>query len=525
MNKRLQVWMPLLFSIAVIAGMLIGYRLRDTQPGKSFFSLERPRPVQEVLNLISNKYVDEVKANALGDSAIIAILSRLDPHSVFIPAQDLQSVNDDIAGKFFGIGIEFNVFSDTLNVLNVVPEGPSFTAGVKIGDKVISVDDSVIAGRKVTTETIRNLLRGDLGTKVNLKIFRDGKMVPITIVRGIIPVSSVDASYIIKDSTGYIRLNKFSQVTYREFMQSLEALQKKGLNKLILDLRGNGGGVLDEATAIADEFLSGDKLITYTEGQHFPKKEYRCKREGLFETGELVVLADEGTASASEILMGALQDWDRATIIGRRSFGKGLVQEQYDLSDGSALRLTIARYYTPLGRSIQRSYVKGQKAYYEEIGNRFHDGEVTNADSVKNDTTKVFTTRGGKKLYAAGGITPDIFVPIDTAFYTSNISRIFYKGTIGDFAYKFYLKNQSKLLSYKAPSDYIRDFNFSDQDWSEFRAAAEKDNIYLTNLSGKEKTDLITRIKASIARQRWRNEGFYEMMNTQDDAIKKALQS
>ena len=327
MNKKLQIWLPLLFSVAIIAGMAMGYKMRDNLPGKKFFFVDKRRPLQEIMDLLENKYVDTVKIAALSDTAISAILSKLDPHSVFIPAEDLQGVNDDIAGKFFGIGIEFNIFNDTINVINIVPDGPSFKAGIKVGDKFIKVDTTVVAGTKISNEKIRKLLRGDLDTKVLLTIMRDGKLKPFTVSRGIIPVSSVDASYIITNGIGYIRLNKFSQVTYREFMKALEGLQKQGLQKLILDLRGNGGGVLDEATAIADEFLEGDKLITYTEGTHFAKKEYRCKRPGLFEKGALVVLVDEGSASASEILVGALQDWDRATIVGRRSFGKGLVQE------------------------------------------------------------------------------------------------------------------------------------------------------------------------------------------------------
>ncbi|MEJ7588137.1 MAG: S41 family peptidase, partial [Ferruginibacter sp.] len=288
--------------------------------------------------------------------------------------------------------------------------------------------------------------------------------------------------------------------------------------------RGNGGGVLDEATAIADEFLDGDKLITYTEGKHIPKREYRCQREGLFEKGELVLLTDEGTASASEVLMGALQDWDRATIIGRRSFGKGLVQEQYDLSDGSALRLTVARYYTPIGRSIQRSYVNGEKAYYEEITKRFHDGEVTSADSVKNDTTKIFTTKNGKKVFGGGGITPDIFVSIDTAAFNVAITKIYIKGTIGNFAYHHYLQNIAQFKSYKSPEDFGQNFSFTDENWSQFVATAARDSISLTNLNDKDKKDLVTRIKSSLARQRWRNEGFYEIMNREDPAVKKAIE-
>ncbi|MEP7109088.1 MAG: S41 family peptidase [Ferruginibacter sp.] len=524
MNKKIQIWLPFLISIAVIAGMLIGYRLRDTQPGKRFFSFDKPRPLQEVMNLIQNKYVDDVKIGALSDSAIIAVLHKLDPHSVFIPADDLQSVNEDIAGNFFGIGIEFNIFEDTLHVLNVIPDGPSFKAGIKIGDKFITVNDSVIAGKKITAEQVRKLLRGDLGTRAVVTILRRGKMQTCTILRGIIPVSSVDASYIIENGIGFIRLNKFSQVTYREFMQALEGLQKQGLKKLILDLRGNGGGVLDEATAIADEFLDGDKLITYTEGKHIRKKEYRCQREGLFEKGELVILADEGSASASEVLMGALQDWDRAIIIGRRSFGKGLVQEQYDLSDGSALRLTVARYYTPIGRSIQRSYTNGERAYYDEISNRFHDGEVTSADSVKNDTSKIFSTKNGKKVYGGGGITPDFFIPMDTASYNITMAKIYIKGTIGDFAYHFYLQELPQLSKYKTPADFSKNFPFTDENWKQFMTTSAKDSIILTNLNEKDKKDLVTRIKSSIARQIWRNEGFYEMINKEDTTVKKAIE-
>lgn len=524
MNKKIQIWLPLLISIAVIVGMLVGYRLRDTQPGKRFFSFDKPRPFQEVMNLIQNKYVDDVNMKSLSDSAIIAVLHKLDPHTIFIPSEELQSVNEDIAGNFFGVGIEFNIFDDTLHVLNVIPDGPSSKAGIRIGDKFLKVNDSLIAGKKITADRIRKLLRGDLGTKALVSVLRKDKVQSFTIVRGIIPVSSIDASYIIENGIGYIKLNKFSQVTYREFMQALEGLQKHGLKKLILDLRGNGGGVLDEATAIADEFLDGDKLITYTEGKHIAKKEYRCQREGLFEKGELVILADEGSASASEVLMGALQDWDRATIIGRRSFGKGLVQEQYELSDGSALRLTVARYYSPIGRSIQRSYTNGEKAYYDEINNRFRDGEVMSADSIKYDTTKTFSTKSGKKVYGGGGITPDIYMPLDTTYYNPALTKIYIKGTIADFAYHYYLQNQALLSGYKNPAEFSKNFALNEDGWRQFLSIAAKDSIVLTTLKEKDKKDLVTRIKSSIARQMWRNEGFYEMMNKEDTTVKKAIE-
>jgi carboxyl-terminal processing protease len=525
MNKKLQVWLPLLFSVTMIVGMMIGYRMRDTMPGRNFFSMDKSYPLQEVLNLIRNKYVDQVKINDLTDTAVSAILSKLDPHSVFISAEEVEGVNEDIAGNFFGIGVEFDVLEDTINVLNVVPDGPSFKAGIQTGDKFIKVNDTVIAGRKLSTESIKKLLRGGGGSKVVVEILRGVEHKSFTITRGIIPVSSVDAAYIMTNDIGYIRLNKFSQVTYREFMQKLEDLQKQGLKKLILDLRGNGGGVLDQATEVADEFLDGDKLITYTEGSHFPKKEYRCKRQGLFETGQLVVLSDEGTASASEILIGALQDWNRATIIGRRTFGKGLVQEQYDLSDGSALRLTVARYFTPVGRSIQRPYTNGGKAYYDEITMRFHDGEMVNADSLKNDTTKVFKTQNGKIVYGGGGITPDIFVAFDTSSSAAvSMSKLYYKGSIGEFAYKYYLKNQASLKGYKTAADFAGNFNLPEEDWAFFKQQVKKDSINLENISQKEKNELTTRVKSSIARQLWRNQGYYQSINTQDDVIKKAME-
>ncbi len=523
-NKKIQVWLPLLFSITMIIGMFLGYKMRDNMPGKSFFFTEKRRPMQEIMDLIKNRYVDDVKIDSLADTAIQAMLNKLDPHSVFIPAEELQQVNEDLAGKFFGIGIEFNIFDDTLNVINVLKDGPGYKAGLLTGDKFIKVGDSLIAGTRTDADVFRKLLRGNRGTKVTITYLRNHEQKQATITRDAIPLSSVDASYMMGNGIGYIRLNKFSSQTYREFMESLETLKKAGLQKLILDLRGNGGGILDEAAEIADEFLDGDKLITYTEGKHVDKKEYRCRRVGQFETGPLIVLADEGTASASEILIGALQDWDRATIVGRRSFGKGLVQEQFELSDKSALRLTIARYYTPIGRSIQRPYTNGEKAYYDEISNRYHDGETQSADSVKNDISKIYRTKAGKIVYGKGGITPDYFIALDTSGFSKSSAMIFTRGTIGNFAYNFYLQNLPQLKTYKTPADYIKGFSFSEDGWKHFVLAAAKDSIDISIVSAKEKKDLINRIRSSIARQLWRNEGFYEVMNTTDETVKKSLE-
>ena len=516
--------MPLLFSVTMIVGMFFGYKMRDGMPGKSFFFAEKRRPVQEIMDLIKNRYVDDVEIEKLADTAIQAMLSKLDPHSVFIPADELQAVNEDLAGKFFGIGIEFNIFNDTLNVISVLKDGPAYKAGLVTGDKFMKIDDSLVAGNKTDADDYRKMLRGERGTEVTITYLRNSQKKQAVITRDAIPLISVDASYMMTKEIGYIRLNKFSSVTYREFMEALQPLKKAGLQKLILDLRGNGGGVLDQATEIADEFLEGDKLITYTEGKHVDKKEYRCRRAGQFEKGTLVVLADEGTASASEILIGALQDWDRATIIGRRTFGKGLVQEQFDLSDKSALRLTVARYYTPLGRSIQRSYSNGGKAYYDEITNRYHDTAAVFFDSVKNNSGKVYKTKGGKIVYAKGGIAPDHFIALDTSGFNKNSAIMYTKSTISGFAYNFYLQNQVLLRSFKTPNDFIKGFTLSEEDWKRFTEAAARDSVYINTASAKERSSLTNQIKSSIARQVWRTEGYFEVMNTSDEAIKKALE-
>lgn len=522
-KKKIQVWLPLLFSITMILGMYLGYKMRDNMPGKSFFFTEKRRPVQEIMDLIKNRYVDDVQMDVLADTAIQAMLGKLDPHSVFIPAEELQQVNEDLAGKFFGIGIEFNIFDDTLNVINVLKDGPGFKAGLLTGDKFIVVNDSAVAGNKTNADAFRKLLRGDRGTKVSITLLRNSLKKQITITRDAIPLSSVDASYMITKEIGFIRLNKFSSVTYREFMEALEALSKAGMKKLVLDLRGNGGGILDEAVEIADEFLDGDKLITYTEGVHMEKKEYRCRRNGQFEKGQLIVLIDEGTASASEVLIGALQDWDRATIIGRRSFGKGLVQEQFDLSDKSALRLTVARYFTPVGRSIQRPYLNGTKAYYQEVGDR-NNNTILNSNLVKEDTGKIFKTRAGKIIHEKGGITPDYTIAMDTVGFNTDVVLIYAKGTISNFAYNFYLKNQGRLKAFKTPGDFIKSFNFSETDWLSFVEFAKKDSVNISTATIKEKTDIINQIKPGIARQLWRNEGFFEVYNTEDAVMKKALE-
>ncbi|MEO6452588.1 MAG: S41 family peptidase [Ginsengibacter sp.] len=523
-NKKLQIWLPLLFSIVMIAGMFIGYRIKENMPGRGFFYIEKRKPVNEVINLIETKYVDNVPVDSLTDKAIESILNQLDPHSVFLPASELQETKEDLAGEFYGIGIEYKLLDDTINILNVLKNGPSDKAGLQVGDKILQAGDSIIAGVHIGTERIKKFLRGTGGSKVEITILRNNQVKTVAIKRGMIPLHSLDAAYMITNETAYIRLNKFSETTYKEFMEATEKLKKAGMQNMILDLRDNGGGILTEATDIADEFLSDDKLITYTEGQHSQKREYRSKREGIFEKGKLVVLANDGSASASEVLIGALQDWDRATIIGRRTFGKGLVQEQYELSDGSGVRLTVARYYTPLGRSIQKSYAGGAQAYKDELSNRSHHGEEMFADSIKHINGIPYKTKSGKTVYSGGGITPDVFVAIDTLKYNAEINKALIKGTINDFVYKNYLANKNKFALYKSPRDFEKNYTIDTATWNNLNNYAIKDSVNLKSLGPKEKTTLTKQFKILTARQIWRNEGLFEVSNTEDTIVKKALE-
>lgn len=519
-KRKFSTWLPLLISLSMVAGMFVGFKLRDGMPGKSFFHTERRKPVNELLQLIEDKYVDPVQGYALADTAIHALLNSLDPHSVYIPAELLQEVNDDIRGSFSGIGVEFNVFSDTMHVIQVIPGGPADRAGLLRGDKVVKADGIMLAGKKYPSDSIRKYLRGEAGSDVTLTVIRNQKSIDKTIRRGQIPMSSVDAAFMINPKTGFIRLNRFSSQTYREFMLSLDSLVKAGMQSLVLDLRENGGGVLDEAVEIADEFLEGDKLITYTEGRKFPRKEYRCRRNGLFEKGKLVVLADENTASASEVLLGALQDWDRATIIGRRTFGKGLVQEQYNLSDKSAVRLTIARYYTPTGRSIQRPYENGRQAYYEN-----HAQRPQMADSAAAaDTGKVFQTRSGKKIYAGGGISPDIWIPSDSLNLGDQVLKAVSRGLINDAAYFWLIQHPGMDKKYASAKDFAADGTENASLRAGFIAMASTDSIPISSLTEKETGFLDQRLKAAVTRLIWRNEGYFEVLALDDTAILKAFE-
>lgn len=524
-NKKLQVWLPLLFSVIMILGMLFGYKLGNQGSNKKgFFSSRDNNSLQEVLDLIRLKYVDSVNLDSLKGRALQEMMSELDPHSVYFPPVELKEANEDLAGNFEGIGVEFNIYNDTVNVVYVIPGGPSDKADLKIGDRITRVGDSILTNRGYDIEEIKALIRGKRGSTAVLTILRGAKPMSVTVTRGTIPVPSVDAAYMIDPVTGYIKLTKFTEKSYEEFMQALEMLKKAGMRSLVYDLRGNGGGFMNEAVDMADEFLSGDKMIVFTQGVNSKKREYRCKRPGLFEKGKLVILVDELSASASEVLAGALQDWCRATIVGRRTFGKGLVQEQYELSDGSAIRLTVARYYTPIGRSIQRSYEEGKQEYMDALWRRFANGEVYSADSIKkHNGGKIFRTSCNDTVYGGDGITPDIFAPFDTSSSLVNTNSVLESSRFSQFVYNYYLSNSTEIGKYRDASDFISRFKM-ERMWNEFVSFVKKDSINISSISPGTRELLQTRLKALLARYRWRNSGFFQVINSGDSELTKALE-
>jgi len=522
-KKKLQVWLPLIFSVVMITGMVFGFKLHQETGGNSFFARNKKNSFQETLDLIRNKYVDKVGIDSLQDDAINELMDHLDPHSVYYPANDVASANEELEGNFEGIGIEFNRFNDTVHVLYVVPNSPSDKAGLKIGDKIIKVNDSLIASRAFSNDEIKKMIKGSEGSKVKLTVLRDNTTQFYEVVRGKIPLPSLDAAYMIDTTTGYIKLNKFAETTYKEFMRAMEDLQKSGMQKLILDLRDNPGGFVKQATDIADEFLDGSKLIVYTQGANVTKEEYRAGKQGVFETGKLVVLVNEFTASASEIVTGALQDWDRATIVGRRTYGKGLVQQQYGLSDGSAVRLTIARYYTPSGRSIQRPYDKGRKIYEDDIFERFKHGELYTADSIQySKDQKTYKTKAGKTVHGGGGIVPDVFVGLDTNKVIRSVSLLYLDGRFNNFVYRYYTDHTNQFDQYKTPQDFASRYQGTSDVWNQLVDYALKDSINLRNVSEKDKTLIQNQIKAYLARLKWRTQGYYQVSNSFDPAIVKA---
>jgi len=483
-----------------------------------------------LLRLIDSYYVDTTNVNNLTEKAIVEVLRSLDPHSVYISKEEVEKTNEPLNGNFEGVGISFNVFRDTLLVVQTVPGGPSEKVGLRAGDRIVQVDSKKIAGIGLKNPDVYDLLRGKKGTKVEMKVRRKGEpdLLDFTVIRDKIPINSLDASYMLNDDTGYIKLNKFAATTTSEFNEAIEALKASSkLNNLILDLRGNGGGFLSAAVELADQFLPAFKLVVYTEGIHSGKKEYNSTAQGELEQGRLVVLIDEGSASASEIVAGAIQDWDRGVLIGRRSFGKGLVQQPLPLTDGSIVRLTTAHYYTPSGRCIQKPYTDGVDAYQKDYVNRIESGELFSKDSIKQNKDEKFETKIGKRIvYGGGGIMPDIFLPMDTSKYYAYFNNLVRKNVVYSGVLDIMDKNRDEFKQkYTDFKIYSSKFEATDEMVESIMAAGDKEGVKRDEKSVEFARPLMKlQIKALIARDLFNGSSYYQVMNADDEPIKKAIE-
>ena len=518
--------MPLLMALCMVIGIVIGSFYANHFSGNRLTVINNgSNRLNNLLRIIDDQYVDKVDIDSLVDKAIPQILSDLDPHSVYISAKDVQAANDDLKGSFSGVGIEFTIRQDTVRVQNVIKNGPAEKAGLLAGDKIISVDGQKFVGKTVTTDEAMRRLKGPQGSKVKIGVLRYGHKKPLayTVTRGEIPTKTITASYMLDSTTGYIKIKNFGEKTYPEVLIALANLQQQGFSNLIIDLRDNPGGLLQSAVQIANEFLPAKKLIVYTKGRRSPRQDHLSDGHGAYQTMPLVVLINEGTASAAEIFSGAMQDNDRATIIGRRSFGKGLVQQQIPFPDGSMIRLTIARYYTPSGRCIQKPYTDGEDPEYaQDLVSRFRHGEYFSQDSIKHKGPQYHTSIG-RVVYGGGGITPDIFIPEDTTNMTSYYKEAVMNGLILQFAFTYTDNNRQKMKEFKKMlelANYLKRQNTVEQ----FVVYADKRGLQRRNLLIKKSHSLLEQfINARIIYNMLDEQALNEYINLDDAAIRKAL--
>ncbi len=527
-RTSLSVFFPLFMALMLAAGLLIGYGLRGSgQQMPGFLATREPAAadkIGEVIDLLDRQYVDTVHTDHLVDEVIEDLLQRLDPHSYYISSAELRSAQEPLEGSFEGIGVEFTIQRDTVIVIAPVEGGPSEKLGVRAGDRFIAANGKPLAGVGITNQDVMDHLRGPGGSKVTVSILRKGTKKPfdVEIERGKIPINSVAVSLMTPDKVGYIKLVRFARTTHEEFVDAAKGLLQKGMKELVIDLRGNGGGFLDQAIEMADELLPAGRMIVYTEGRMHPRKDELATNGGLLETIPLAVLIDEGSASASEILAGAVQDNDRGSIVGRRSFGKGLVQEHIMLPDSSAVRITTARYYTPSGRSIQRPYGEGID-YEGDFESRFKHGELLSADSIQQDSAKAYTTVGGRTVFGGGGIMPDVFVPADTADGSEYLSQLFYTGTLNQFTFDVADRDRSRLEGYGGADGYIARYQVSDVMLAELAGYAEKQGIKQDpSALSRSRKPIANRVKAGIARNMWGVQGYYSILLETDSIFLKA---
>ena len=521
-------FIPFLLAICLIAGIAIGTFYANHFSGNKLGIINTSsNKLNALFRIIDDQYVDTVNMGELVEEAMPQILSELDPHSSYIPAKDLEAVNADLKGSFSGIGIQFTIQNDTIHVNSVIQGGPSEKVGLMAGDRIVEVDDSAFVGKIVTNSEAMKRLKGEKGSKVKLGVYRPGEkdLLHFTVIRGNIPVKSIDAAYMINEKVGYIKVNKFGETTYPELLIALAKLNQKNCEGLIVDLRGNTGGYMAAAIQMVNEFLPNNRLIVYTQGRKSPREDYNSNGTGSNQKMPLVVLVDEGSASASEIFAGAIQDNDRGTIVGRRSFGKGLVQQPIEFSDGSAIRLTIARYYTPSGRCIQKPYEKGKESEYElDLLTRYEHGEFFSADSIKQDETEVYHTRLGRPVYGGGGIMPDIFVPQDTTGMTSYFRMAANRGLIIRYTFDYTDQNRSTLQKYDTPEKmeaYLKGQNLLNK----FAAWAEKKGLKRrNNLMMKSRRLFEMSLYGNIIYNMLGMEAYVEYLNESDKTVLKAVE-
>lgn len=518
-NKK---YFPILFFATLAVGVVLGTMLNFPAPGNFSSANNHKNKLNKLIDFIDNEYVDSVDTDSIVALTVNNILEKLDPHSVYIAQEEMEEVSQSMRGDFVGIGIHFYMVGDTIAVIKPVENGPSAKAGIQAGDRILFAGKSKLFGKKIPQDTLFSKLKGNAGSEVQLTVYRktQNKKFNVTVKRDVVPIKSVDVALMLDKTTGYIKINRFAETTYTEFKKGLLSLKKQGAKALVIDVRDNGGGYLEKAVEIADDFLKKDQLIVFTKNKKGRIDKTFASEKGIFETGNVFVLINENSASASEILAGALQDNDRATIVGRRSFGKGLVQREMDFGDGSAVRLTVARYYTPTGRSIQKSYGKGNEDYFKEFGHRFETGELYSKDSIKLADTLKFKTPKGKIVYGGGGIVPDVFVPFEVKHGEESIAYVMQSPMMGNFVFEQLDKDRKsfKGLTFEQLMDTM---DKTDLYFNNFRAYLKRNEI---DLSLEKNKELVKRyITAEFAGQIFGEEKYFEIILKQDNMIKEVL--
>ncbi len=526
--RRSVIWLPVIVVIAIVAGVFLGIKLQNRKQlvTRTMF-INNANKIGSILNLVEKNYVDTVDSKKMVETAIPEILKQLDPHTVYIPAKDMVEVGEEMSGNFSGIGVQFSIQNDTIMVIDVISGGPSQKLGIRAGDRIVKVNDSIMAGVKVTNDKVLKKLRGVKGTHVKVGIARKGfgELIAFDIVRGEIPLNSIDVSYMMSQNTGFIKVGRFAEKTYDEFMNGMEKLDRAGASQYVIDLRGNPGGYLGAVIKMVNEFLNVGELVVYTEGRTQPKRSFNAEKTGTFFGKKIVVLVDEYSASASEIFAGAIQDNDRGTIIGRRTFGKGLVQEQIPFYDGSAIRLTVARYYTPSGRCIQKSYKNGVDDYYGDLKRRYAHGELEQKDSIHYNDTHKYYTRNKRVVYGGGGIMPDIFIAADTSGMSPYYSKVVMKGLVYQYAFDFSDKNRTELGQLKTGKDF-EEYLLKHKILSLFTDFSAKQGIKADPKDLEASGKIIeAQLMAYIARNIIGEVGFYSVISKIDTTLLEAIKA